>query len=98
MKIGIITRANSKGQIVIPKKYREQVGIKKDIPLNIVVEGSYITIHPVKAVFSANSLTEKYLKILKQTQGSWAGDDWQETEKKRRTLELKATKKNKQVW
>jgi len=34
---------------------------------------------------------------LEKTKGAWAGDDWEETEKKRRKIELAASKRRK-TW
>lgn len=48
-------------------------------------------IQPKKEEFDWKS----YQKILAKTKGSWAGDDWEETEKKRRKIEIAATKKAK---
>ncbi|KKQ74030.1 MAG: hypothetical protein US96_C0043G0001, partial [Candidatus Woesebacteria bacterium GW2011_GWB1_38_5b] len=76
MNLGVIAKPNSKGQIVIPKKFREELGIDKDVLLNISIKGRgvYIT-HFNKSIPTSGS-QDVYLEILKRTAGSWAGDNW----------------------
>lgn len=89
---------NSKGQIVIPKQIREVLGITPQTLLNLVVRGNGIYLYPVEEVLTAADGENAYLKLLEQTQGSWASDDWEKQEEKRRKVELEATKLNKQIW
>lgn len=42
--------------------------------------------------------TKTNLKILEKTQGAWAGDDWPETARKRRKIELAASRRRKAAW
>lgn len=98
MKIGNIVEPNSKGQIVIPKKVRDALGITPQTPLNLVVRGTGIYLYPIDEVMTKMEGESSYLKLLEQTQGSWANDDWNEQEKKIRKIELTAAGKNKQAW
>lgn len=97
MKIGIITKANEKGQVVIPKEYREALGISNNIALNMVLRGSGIYIYPVTEVSGLAETEDSYMHILKRTKGSWK-DDWDKTRKRRKKIELAASKKRKQLW
>lgn len=101
MKVGIIAKTNQKGQIVIPKKFREALGINKDSLLNLIVRGNGIYIYPVDEVISfieTKTKTENvYLKILEKTKGRWT-ENWNKLRKKRRSIELSASKKRKKVW
>lgn len=94
MKVGIITKPNQKGQIVIPKEYRDALGINEKVPLNIILRDQALFIYPVIDVTTATERREQdFLEILKKTKGVWAGDSWEETQKKRRKIELEAAKK-----
>lgn len=102
MNIGTIVTPNTKGQIVIPKKIRDGLNITENTALNIVDDGRIIYIHPVKEIITASeSDNSKLLKVLKETQGAWANEDWDaydKMEKRRRKIELAATKRNKKIW
>lgn len=98
MNIGIISQTNEKGQIVIPKKIRDALGINKNVPLNIIQKDRGIYIHAVEIIQSQEEKNKAFLKILEKTQGTWAGDDWPETEKRRRKIELKASRRRKNAW
>ncbi len=50
MKIGIITKPNEKGQIVVPKKLRDFLGIDKDTYLNLVLRDEGIYLCPISDV------------------------------------------------
>jgi len=104
MNLGIISTPNTKGQIVIPKKYRDQLGINSDTPLNIVSQNQGIFIHLLKNTSVSSQKTQKdiFSDILDKTKGSWAKENWQEwekTEKRKRKIELKASQKRQnQTW
>lgn len=100
MKVGIITTPNSKGQIVIPKTVRDLLGITPNIPLNLIVRDNALHMYPVREINSDHKiLNTAFLKLLKKTQGAWADDKtWVKTRKKRRKIELEASKKRKQAW
>jgi AbrB family looped-hinge helix DNA binding protein len=98
MNIGTITKPNQKGQIVIPKEYREELGIDSNRFLNLVLRGRGIYIYPVVDVVIDSGNQSSYLKILERTQGSWLNDDWNISRKRRKKIELKASKKRKRLW
>lgn len=99
MKVGYITRANTKGQVVIPKEYRQLLGIKDNISLNIIATSSGIFIHPVRSVVSDVTDKSSYVELLERTQGAWAGDSWPRTRKNRKKLELAAaTRRRQEQW
>lgn len=97
MKVGVIIKPNQKGQVVIPKEFRKILGIKNNVPLNIVVRGRGIYIYPVSEVITTAESESSYLKILEKTRGKWK-EPWEKLRKKRRAVELSASKKRKQIW
>lgn len=98
MKIGTITEPNKKGQIVIPNEIRKTLGITQHTPLNIILRGGGIYIYPVKEVLSDFEMEESLIELLKKTQGAWSEDGWEKIEKRRRKIELEASKKRKKPW
>ncbi|MBI3103498.1 AbrB/MazE/SpoVT family DNA-binding domain-containing protein [Candidatus Daviesbacteria bacterium] len=101
MNIGTIVTPNIKGQIVIPKKIRDDLNISAGQLLNVIVSNGGIHMYPVNEVVTEEEKSNKrevFLEILKSTQGAWAGDDWPETEKRRRKIELKASRERKKAW
>lgn len=98
MKVGVITKPNQKGQIVIPKKMREVLGINDNVALNLILRGNGIYIYPVEEVVAKGERESSYLEILQKTQGTWRKEDWGTVRKKRRKIELTASKKRKQAW
>ena len=73
MKVGIIAKTNQKGQIVIPKKLRQALGINKDTLLNLIAKDKGIYTYPVDEVVSSIETEAEniYLKILEKTKGKW---------------------------
>lgn len=102
MNIGTIVTPNIKGQIVIPKKIRDDLNITKNTALNIVDDGKTIYIHPIKEITTiSESDNSKLRQVLKETQGAWANKDWgayDRMEKIRRKIELASAKRNKKAW
>ncbi len=98
MKIGIVTKTNQKGQIVIPKTMREELGIDANVPLNLAIKDNGIYIYPIDAVFAKKKGEGSYLNILEKTQGTWAKEDWISSNKKRRKIELAASRRRKREW
>lgn len=102
MNLGVIAKPNSKGQVVIPKAFRKALNITSQVPLHMVIRGGGIFVAPIRGLVTDGEATDKtdlFRKILAKTRGSWAGDDWDETVKKRRKIELKASKIRKaQSW
>lgn len=99
MNIGIITTPNQKGQIVIPKKYRDKLGITPQLPLNLIIKDNALHVYPINGVEMKHPVDkEKFSKILKRTQGAWADDkSWDEVRRKRKDLEVRASKRRKQT-
>lgn len=102
MNIGTIVTPNTKGQVVIPKKIRDQLHIDENTSLNVRVVDDGIYIHPIKEVVT-NAEEDKrhkvFLKILEETRGVWADDkDFDGRQKKMKRLEMKAARKMKKAW
>lgn len=101
MKIGIITKTNSKGQIVIPKEYREELGIRNGDLLNIVISEKEIVITPVEEVYPKKKIdTKEYEKLLEKTKGIWAAtaEEDKKNEKIRRRKEKKRLNELRNAW
>lgn len=96
MKVGIITRPNKKGQIVIPKEMREELEIDATSVLNIVLKGQTISIFPVDEVITKVERENSYVEILKKTQGSWGNVP--HVSEKRKKVELTASSRRKTAW
>ncbi|MGD9129673.1 MAG: AbrB/MazE/SpoVT family DNA-binding domain-containing protein [Candidatus Woesebacteria bacterium] len=93
-----ISYTNCKGQLVIPKAFRDKLGINKNKALIINLQGNSILISPIEEVISKADQESSYLDVLKKTQGTWGKDDWSAQRKKKRQLELKASKTRKKQW
>ncbi|MEK9165316.1 MAG: AbrB/MazE/SpoVT family DNA-binding domain-containing protein [Patescibacteria group bacterium] len=89
MTIGTIVKPNQKGQIVIPKEYRDELAIDSSMFLNLVMRGKGIYIYPIAGVVSKADSESSYLNVLKKTQGKW-NENWEDIRKKRRRIELSA--------
>ena len=50
MKLGVITKPNEKGQIVIPKEMRKLLGISVNDLLHLFVRGGGLFIQPISDV------------------------------------------------
>jgi len=99
MKIQTIVRPNQKGQMVIPKEVRKQLGIDADSQLHLTVTGSSFVITPLTDQNFPHILSKKtYAEVLAQTKGAWANDDWSRTEQTREKLELAAARQRKKTW
>jgi len=98
MKIGAIVRPNQKGQIVIPKEFRDKLGIDANVTLNLVLRGGGIYLYPIEEVIGVVESEDSYLRILEKTKGSWKDENWAKLRKKRRRLELSASRIRKKQW
>ncbi|MBP8591513.1 AbrB/MazE/SpoVT family DNA-binding domain-containing protein [Candidatus Shapirobacteria bacterium] len=98
MKIGTITTANQKGQIVIPQKAREELGISPHSILNVVVVGNGLYIYPVEEIIPKIDKESAYLEVLKATKGAWAKEDWETLRKKRKKMEQDSSLSRKKKW
>ncbi len=95
-----ITQPNAKGQIVIPKKIRDSLGIDTNSYLSIVASENALHIYPVELISSKPLNRTAYLKLLKQNRGRWgpATKEEIEREKKQREVDLKAVEEARKAW
>jgi|GEM_PF-738665 len=103
MKIGIITKPNAKGQIVIPQKIRQKYDINSKTVLNILVKNDGFFVSPIKEVYSQAEQSmgnDAYLELLKRSRGAWGVPSKAELKKEqsRRKHELSASQRRKQAW
>lgn len=98
MKVGNIAEPNEKGQIVIPKKMREALGITQDTPLNIVVRGEGLYLYPIEEVILKGEKENSYFRLLEKTRGSWQAEKWQKRRALREKIELEASRKRRLKW
>lgn len=84
--------------MVIPKKIRDELGIHEGVLLTVTVRGDGVYISPLEKSLGTSDSKKIALEILKRTAGSWAGDSWEETESKRREIELKVAEKRRKAW
>lgn len=94
----VVTRPNSKGQIVIPKKFRDQLDIDEEVLLSLIIQGNGVFISPLKRSTSTSDSKQIFQEVLKMTAGAWKGDDWDNTEQRRQKIELQAAKERKTAW
>lgn len=98
MKIGKVVNSNSKGQIVIPKEYRELFGIVEDSILTITPKETGLFIQPIQSVVPKVPSKTLYSEILAATVGSWNRTYKKTQDTNKRKLELKASIKRKKTW
>lgn len=102
MNMGIIVTPNTKGQVVIPKKFRDELGIGPGTSLNAVVRNDGIYLYPVIDVTTkgeAEISRNRLLAALERTRGIWADDkDFDKRQKIRRKIELASSRKRKKAW
>lgn len=101
MKVGIITQTNQKGQVVIPKEFRKELGITEEVPLRITKRGHGIYIHPIAGVYEAvENDRQSYLAVLKRTQGTWGQETRGDKARaaRRQKFGLQASQRRKQAW
>jgi AbrB family looped-hinge helix DNA binding protein len=98
MKVEIITSANKKGQIVIPKQFRDELGINSNVYLNLVLKDNGIFIQPIKEVMINAEREENYVQILNKTKGAWKNLIPEKNKTQRKKIELKASKIRKKQW
>ena len=97
----IITQTNKKGQIVIPKKYRDKLGISPDRNLRVSLVDNSLVIQPISGLLvSKNISDESYMEVLEKTKGGWGKETPEEIKrgKGRRSLELKQSSERKKKW
>lgn len=99
MKIGIITKPNTKGQFVIPHAFRKKLGIVSGTPLNVIMREDSIVLYPLAVNHTASAGAINYYNTLAKTRGAWSNKkSFAAHEKKARKLELSASNKRKKVW
>lgn len=102
MKVGYIAEPNSKGQIVIPKKIRDELNITENTPLNMRVIDDGIYMHPITEVVTNAEEDQRHrvlLETLERTRGAWADDkDFDKRQRKMRKMEVAAAKRMKKAW
>lgn len=98
MNLGIIATPNAKGQIVIPKEIREQLGITPNLPLSVVVRETYLCLYPIEGISTKTQKENSFYKILAKTQGAWLKDNWPQISTQRKNIELRASQSRKKLW
>lgn len=96
MNVGIIVTPMTRGQITIPKEYREKLGITAGTPLNVTLEEDKLVVRPLEKMMADKSpfvikpkyTKGEYLKILKKYSKSklilWTEEDDKAREKMRK--------------
>ncbi len=101
MNIGTIVTPNIKGQIVIPKKIRDDLNISAGQLFNVIVSNGGIHMYPVNEVVTQEETDNKraaLLQILKNTRGILKGKPYYKNEKAMRKLELEEARERKRAW
>lgn len=98
MNLGVITQTNNKGQLVIPKSYRDALGINPGIPLQILLKSDGLYVRMVENIITKNTGSDLYLQLLDNSVGSWANDNWDNTTNKRILIEKQASISRKKTW
>lgn len=74
MNVGIIVTPMTRGQITIPKEYREKLGIVAGSPLSVTLEDDKLIMRPLGKMIASESpyvikpkySKEEYLKVLEK--------------------------------
>lgn len=98
MNYGVISQTNSKGQLVIPKNYRDALGINPSVPLQIILKADGLYVRPIEQLVTKYAGSDLYLELLDNTAGAWTNDNWDKTSQKRKVIEKKASKSRKRPW
>lgn len=97
MKLGIITKPNEKGQIVIPKEMRKELGINSSALLHLFVRGGGLFIQPISDVVPKTGSVDNYSKVLVRTRGAW-GKTKTIRDRQKGAVELAASKERRKAW
>jgi AbrB family looped-hinge helix DNA binding protein len=97
MKVRDFVKTSPRGQIVIPKRMRDALSIDENTQLQIVLKDDRIFIEPVEEILPKRTKYLSYLDILEKTKGTWKDNDWDKTARKRRRIELEASRRRK-TW
>ncbi len=98
MNLTTIAKPNSKGQIVIPKRFRQELNIDENVFVNLILKPDGVLISPLNKSNISSDSKIIFQEILKSTSGAWKDDDWQKTEEKRRKIEIRSAKSAKSKW
>lgn len=101
MNVGQVVVPNAKGQIVIPWRMREDLGIDENTQLQIVTSGQSVVMYPLVGVVRRNRMgRETFREVLARTAGAWgpATKEDLRLEKARRKRELAASKRRAKAW
>lgn len=98
MNLTTIAKPNSKGQIVIPKKFRQELNINETVFVNLILKPNGVLISPLNKSTITGDSEKIFQEILKSTSGAWKNDDWDATEKRRGKIEIQASKSRKSEW
>ncbi len=90
-----IAQPNTKWQIVIPKKVRDELGLSSPIPMTIHAENGRVHMTPLEQPKSHQFNREKLIAALAKARGMWGPETPEEKRKRleREKLELLASKK-----
>ena len=96
-----ISYTNTKGQFVIPKEQRDELGINPDTALLSKVAGKSIILTPViNIITEPNYRREAFLKVLENTMGAWGPETKEEKRLRERDRkeDLKSLKEKRKEW
>ena len=103
MNVGIIVTPMTRGQITIPKEYREKLGITAGTPLNMTLEEDKLVVRPLEKMMADESpfvikpkyTKEEYLKVLEKISLYMKknGPIWTKEDDKNREIMRKKEKK-----
>lgn len=88
-----ITKTNNKGQLIIPKKYLQVLGIDNQIAIKLIIKDRILSIQPI---YLQEDSRVGYLTVLEKTKGAWSEDE--KLLPKKNNLELIASKNRKLAW
>jgi AbrB family looped-hinge helix DNA binding protein len=98
MNIGTIVTPNAKGQIVIPKSFREELDITPQTYIQVQLVENTLYLKPIAAVIPRGIGEKSYYEILKRTKGAWAKEDWDSLQNRRKKVELTAARERRKGW
>ena len=95
-----IVRSNAKGQIVIPKEFRDILGVIEESDLKISILENSIIITPVTGYITAEDDMELYKNLLEISKGAWGKVSKKDNllEIDRKNFEINESKKAKNLW
>lgn len=91
-------KPNEKWQVVIPKRFREELGLKGGVLLNVSLKEKGVFMVPLERIMTTPDSRKIYMNILTKTAGTWADDSWEGTRSRREGIELEASERRKNSW